>query len=114
LNSLDIDCNVEDNAVSALASCKSLKRLRAVDWDLSEVIPAIGGDLVSLEIEVASVEVLAVLLKFCINLQYLKIGGVVAGEESVDAIKNGLVNLAKLKVNGASVRLGTDWMGIDE
>jgi hypothetical protein len=38
---------------------------------------------------------------------------VAAGDDSVDAIKNGLVKLAKLKVNGASVRLGTDWMGID-
>jgi hypothetical protein len=114
LKSLDIACEVEDDAVSSLASCKSLKSLRVVDWDLSEVLPVIGGNLVSLEIEVSSEEVLAVILKECVNLQYLDIEGGVAGEESVDAIKNGLVKLAKLKVNGVSVRLGTDWMGIDE
>jgi hypothetical protein len=38
----------------------------------------------------------------------------VAGDDSVDAIKNGLVKLAKFKLCGSSVRLGTDWMGIDE
>jgi hypothetical protein len=114
LKSLDIVCEVADDAVSSLASYKSLKRLRVVDWDLIEVLPAIGGNLISLEIEVANEEMLAVILKFCVNLQYLEIDGGFVGEESVDAMKNGLVKLAKLKVNGASVRLGTDWAGIDE
>jgi hypothetical protein len=114
LKSLDIVCEVADDAVSSLASCKSLKRLRVVDWDLIEVLPAFGGNLVSLEIEVASNAELESILKFCVNLQYLDIGGEGGGEGSAEAIKNGLVKLAKLKVNGASVRLGTDWVGIVE
>jgi hypothetical protein len=96
---------------SVMARFTSLKSLRVVYWDLSEVLPVIGENLVRLEIEVASEEVLVVILKYCVNLQYLEIGGVEAGEESVDAIKTGLVKLAKLKVNGASVRLGTDLGG---
>jgi hypothetical protein len=114
LKSLDIDCEVEDDAVSALASCKSLKNLRVVYYDLSEVLQVIGGNLASLEIGVASEQVLVAILKSCVNLQYLKIGGFLAGKVSVGAIKKGLVRLAKLKVNGASVRLGTDWVGSDE
>jgi hypothetical protein len=113
LKSLDIDCLIEDDAVSALASCRSLKSLRVVYWDLSEVLPVIGGNLVRLEIEVASEEVLVVIPTYCLNLHYLEIGGVEASEESIDAVKIGMVKLAKLKVNGASVCLGTDWEGID-
>jgi hypothetical protein len=85
-----------------------------VYYDLSEIIPAIGGNLVSLEIEVASEEVFDLILKYCVNLQYLEIVGGYAKEESIEAIKIGLVKLAKLKVNGASVRLRADWMGIDK
>jgi hypothetical protein len=113
LKSLDIACEVEDDAVSSLASCKSLKSLRVVDWDLSEVLSVIGGNLVSLEIRVASEAIFAGILKECVNLQYLDIG-IVGLERSAEAIKVGLVKLANLKVNGASVRLGTDWMGINE
>jgi hypothetical protein len=113
LKSLDIDCEVEDDAVSSLASYKSLKRLRVVDWDLIEVLPAIGGNLISLEIGVASNAELELIFEYCSNMQCLEIGeiDVDVEEESVDAIKNGLVKLAKLKVNGVSIRLGTDWKG---
>jgi hypothetical protein len=111
LKSLDVDCEIEDQASSALASCKSLKSLRVVDWDLIDILQVIGGNLVSLEIEESNKEEFDLILKCCVNLQYLVIGGVVAGEVSVGAIQKGLVRLAKLKVNGASVRLGTDWEG---
>jgi hypothetical protein len=108
---LGIDCEIEDDAASALASFRSLKSLRVAYWDLSEVLPVIGGNLVRLDIKAASEGVLAEILKYCVNLQYLEIGGVEDGDEI--AIKIGLVKLAKLKVNGASIRLGTDWEGID-
>jgi hypothetical protein len=41
LKSLDIDCDIEDDAVSALAICKSLNNLQVVYYNLSEVIPKI-------------------------------------------------------------------------
>jgi hypothetical protein len=79
----------------------------------------IGGNLVSLEItsfgvNQASKEVLELIPKHCVNLQYLEIGVCVVGEECGVALRGGLVKLAKLVVNGASVRLGTEWDGIDE
>jgi hypothetical protein len=114
LKSLDIACEVEDDADSALASFKSLKSLRVVDWDLSEVLPVIGINLARLEIEDASQEKIDLILKYCVDLQYLAIRGGLAGEGSIDMIKNGLAKLAKLKLNGESIRLGTDWMGIAE
>jgi hypothetical protein len=49
LKSLDIDCETEDDAVSALASCKSLKSLRV--WDLIEVLPVFGGNLTILRLK---------------------------------------------------------------
>jgi hypothetical protein len=114
LKSLDIDCDVEDDAVSALACCKSLKSLKVDNWDLIEVLSVIGGNLIVLENGVACEEVLELILKYCVNLQYLEVGGGVVGENSLDEFKNGLVNLAKFKMNGASVRLGTNWRGVEE
>jgi hypothetical protein len=110
LNSLDIDCDVGGYNISALAECKKLKSLRFVDWDLSEVLPVIGGNLVSLEIGMAGKDELGLIIKYCVGLQYLEFGGGVAAGDD-DAIKNGLVKLSNPKVNGASIRLGTDWKG---
>jgi hypothetical protein len=54
LKFLDIECDIENDADSALSSFKSLKSLRVFVWDLSEVLPSIGGNLVSLEVEVSN------------------------------------------------------------
>jgi hypothetical protein len=65
----------------------------------------IGENLISLEIGQATEYVLGMILDYCVNLQYLELYGASFNEESVDAIKNGLTGLVKLKMNGQSIRL---------
>jgi hypothetical protein len=76
-------------------------------------VAAIGRNLVRLELWNPSKEVVVGIVKHCPNLQYLELE--VVNEEVkkglVGSIKNGLKKLAKLKVNGESMRLGTDWEG---
>jgi hypothetical protein len=111
LKHLEIGCEVNVDAVSALAKCKNLKSLRVGDSDLSEVLPAIGMNLVSLKMGQVSKEVFEGIAQYCVNLQHLETSGDVADGESVEVIKKGLKKLMKLKVNGASTRLGADWEG---
>jgi hypothetical protein len=115
LKGLDIDCPVEADAVSAFKIFDKLKSLRIVDWGLSEVIRTIGGNLVYLEIGRVSAAVLKVIVKWCGNIKYLEISGrgdvIGTGVEVGLALKKKLKKLAKLRVNGVCVRLGTDWEG---
>jgi hypothetical protein len=59
-----------------------------------------------------------VIVEHCPNLQYLDLDGVEfdakVKEGLLGSLKSGLMRLAKLKVNGESVRLGTDWEGYPE
>jgi Leucine-rich repeat (LRR) protein len=114
LKSLNIDCWIEnDDAVSALSRCKGLKHLALVDgvFDLSHILPVIGKNLVSLDYtsSTAFLETVDAIVENCPNLQMLDL----ENEEldAVDLLKGGLKKLAKLNVNGGSVRLGTDWKG---
>jgi hypothetical protein len=101
---------VEDGAEIELAKCTSLKSLRFVNFDLSVVLPLIGENLVSLEIGYTDTEDLELIDKYCLNLKYLEISGCVAQEEIIDLFKKGLVKLAKLNVNGESIRLGKKYL----
>jgi hypothetical protein len=53
--------------------------LRGFYWDLNEFLPVIGRNLVRLEIEVTCAEEFELIIQYCLNLQQLDIGGVVAG-----------------------------------
>jgi hypothetical protein len=109
------DCDIAFRAVSALARCKSLNHL-SIDWedDLIDVLRVIGRNLASLVLR-EYVEEYDEIVKYCPNLQYLDLMVDEKDVLSVDMVKQelkeGLKRLAKLKVNGSSVRLGTDWEG---
>jgi hypothetical protein len=103
---------------------------------LIDFLRTVGRNLVSLELGKISVEVVDAIVDNCPNLQYLEVlvdeedlveqyfvvrrggccdmweeGGLA---EMKQALKVGLKRLAKLKVNDAPVRLGTDWAGYPE
>jgi hypothetical protein len=114
--------DLEDGAVSALAKCYELRHLSIGDYitlvDLKKILRGIGRNLVSLDLSDVCVEAIGVIVKDCPDLQYLKLRSYGGNEEdAVESIKlklkRGLKKLAKLDVNGESVRLGTDWE-IDE
>jgi hypothetical protein len=113
LQSLDIRgfINLADDDSSALVRCKVLKELRLNPLIDLSILPvaAIGRNLVRLELWNPSKEVVDGIVEHCPNLQYLDFGSV--NEGLVWTIKNGLTKLAKLTLNGESVRLGTDWEG---
>jgi hypothetical protein len=111
-------CGVSVEAVAALSRCKSINHL-SIRWrdGMSDVLRVIGRNLVSLFLcDEMNVEEIDGVVEFCPNLQYLEVskGGMILAarvEEVKDTLKDGLKRLAKLKVNGACVRLGTDWKG---
>jgi Leucine-rich repeat (LRR) protein len=114
LKSLNIDCEIADDAVSAISRCKGLKHLtlRSGSFDLTNIFSAIGGTLISLDYTSSTaflVETVDAIVEHCPNLQMLDLGD--EELDVVDLLKGGLKKLAKLNVNGGSVRLGTDWEG---
>jgi hypothetical protein len=113
------DAKLEDGAVSALARCYELRHLSIQDItfpDLKKIVRGIGRNLVSLDLSDVSVEAIGVIVEDCPNLRYLELYSCGVGEESVESIKlklkSGLKTLAKLNLDGKTVRLGTDWKGI--
>jgi hypothetical protein len=82
------------------------------------VLSAIGRNLVSLDLWEPSKVVVDGIVEHCPNLQYLEIWleykDEIEREGLVGELKNGLKKLAKLKVNGKYIRLGTDWEGYVE
>jgi hypothetical protein len=112
LKYLGIRCRLEDDALSALLRCKGMKELRIPSLTDPSILAAIGRNLVRLNLWIPSKEVVDGIVDHCPNLQYLELDGV--NEGLVGTIKNGLTKLAKLKMNGKSVRLGTDWEGYSE
>jgi Leucine-rich repeat (LRR) protein len=78
---------------------------------LTYILPAIGEILVSLDYtsSTAFLETVNTIVEHCPNLQMLDLGD--EELDAVDLLKGGLKKLAKLDVNGGSVRLGTDWEG---
>jgi hypothetical protein len=116
LKCLDISaCYVADDASSALVRCRGLKELRIDDLVDPSILATIGSNLVTLDLWSPSKEVVDGIIEHCPNLQYLEleVGGIEKElkEVLVDSIKYGLKKLAKFKVNGESIRLGTDWEG---
>jgi hypothetical protein len=118
LKYLDIgNCRIADDAASAFVRCRGLKELRVDHLVDPAILGTIGENLVSLDLWSPSKEVVDLIVEYCPNLQYLILG--LEDEEweedeleqSKLSLKSGLKNLAKLKVNGKSVRLGTDWEG---
>jgi hypothetical protein len=117
LKSLNIDCEIADDAVSAISRCKGLNHLTLLSGsvDLTTIFPAIGGNLVSLEYTSSTplLETVDSIIEHCPNLQMMRFDW--AEEEmklvGVDSLKKGLKKLSKLKVGNEHVRLGTDWKG---
>jgi hypothetical protein len=76
------------------------------------VLPAIGGNLLSLKGRVLRLEEVGRIVEYCPNLEYLEIDFDVVDEEVPDAgkrlIKEGLKKLAKLVINGRVVQLRTE------
>jgi hypothetical protein len=110
-------CRFADGSMIALARCRGLNHLSVYLQDgLIDVLRVIGGNLVSLELWDMNLEVIDSVVEYCPNLQYLEmriVGRMLAVrvDEAGQKLKNGLKRLAKLEVNGAYVRLGTDWVG---
>jgi hypothetical protein len=112
------DCEFLDVDVTALSRCYELKHLSlrySQLEDLISILRGVGGHLVSLFLRMAEVKAIGVIIESCPNLQYLEVTIVGSDTTMVESIKmtlkSGLKRLAKLKVNGVSARLGTDWEG---
>jgi hypothetical protein len=114
-------CIVEAGAVSALKRVRYLKHLK-IGWieGMSDFLRVFGRNLVHLDmywLRSDGMDEIDGIIEYCPNLQYLylNIVGVMretaADAELVKKAKRELKNLAKLRVNDVSVRLGTDWMG---
>jgi hypothetical protein len=130
LKSLNIDCEIADDAFFTLSRCQRLRHLilETDSFDLNVILHSIGRNLVSLEYNTFTpfLEAIDAIVEHCPNLQMLNLGYDEFGVEKKDAadlLKGGLKNLSKLifkrgskkmvrlKMNGKSVRLGTDWEG---
>jgi hypothetical protein len=127
LKSLDLrSCEIEDGAASPLARCKGLRHLRGVSFKLlGDVLPEIGGSLISLECGIAiknGRRGLERIVEYCPNLEYLEVD--LKGEgmwdrntridrEVIRFVRREMKKLAKFEFDGRAVRLGTDWEGGD-
>ncbi len=85
--------------------------------ELKVVLCGVGRNLASLALRSVSEEAIGVVVEQCPNLQYLEVKFLQRFDsEKGDLIKQTfkvwLNKLAKLKVNGVSVRLGTVWAGV--
>jgi hypothetical protein len=110
-------CRFADESVSALTRCRGLNHL-GMYWqeDMRDVLRVIGRNLIGLELRDIYLESIDAVVEYCPDLQYLQVRigeRMFAGrvDEVKHKLKDGLKRLAKLKVNGFSVRLGTDWVG---
>jgi hypothetical protein len=119
LKSLNIQCRIAEDAVSALSRCRGLRYLNLVrgSFDLTSILPNIGRSLVSLDY-ISSTSIMGtvnVIVEHCPNLQILDFGWIEREDANtavaVDSLKRGLKQLARLKMNGKSIRLGTDCEG---
>ena len=86
--------------------------------DLNIFLRGIGRNLVSLNLRGLGIGAIKVIEEYCPNLRYLEVcmkEDQESDEELIESIKERmrsvLKRLAKLKVNDAPVRLGTDWEG---
>jgi hypothetical protein len=103
-----------DDALSAFVRCKGLKELRISFLAYPAILAAIGINLVRLNLWRPSKEVVNGIVEYCPNLQYLELDvefDKEVMEGLVGSLKNGLKRLVKLKLDGKSMRLGTDWEG---
>jgi hypothetical protein len=102
---------VEDLAEGAGSSIALFKNLTHLDvgWDkgLVEALSVIGANPRSLVLRGMGIENIGVIAEHCPGLKYLDVDI----ENAIELVKYVLKKLAKLKVNGKSVRLGTDWEG---
>jgi hypothetical protein len=119
LTFLDVG-KVDVEALAILSKCTRLKHLH-IDGntiDLHAFIPTIGKNLVSLrlkELRVLKIEKIHRIIENCPHLGSLslefKLRYDLVREGVVERAKKGLKRLSKFEVNGAAVRLGTDWRG---
>jgi hypothetical protein len=118
LKSLDLtNCKIDGGAISPLARCNGLRNLLGASIKLSsDVVQAIGGNLMKLQCNLGSVG-LEEIVEYCPNLVDFDISIDDEASEELDheerfsavgLIKRGLKKLTKLKINGRTIRLGTD------
>jgi hypothetical protein len=113
------DCEIADGAIVALARCFTLKHLSFQSIkreELRAVVHGIGMNLSSLALRDLKEGYSEMIVEHCPNLQYLELKTKMIDADKVDSfkqkLKSGLRKLAKLMVNGVSVRLGCDWDGV--
>jgi hypothetical protein len=116
---LELYCRIAEDAYSSLTRCRRLKDLIVSSLRDDTVLPEIGKNLLILDLFIPSKEVISGIVEYCPNLHYLYLE--VMGELKDDdleelkhSLMEGLKKLSKLKVNGMTVRLGTDWEGYPE
>jgi hypothetical protein len=108
------DFNMAEGAGKELARCYQLKHLSLCaikQADLMIILRGIGRNLVGLSlIEIVWDDVVDIIVESCPNLQCLSVGLPSADAGLIDSfkltLKSGLKRLAKLRVNGVTVRLG--------
>ena len=118
LKSLNLtNCSFGEGALSGLAGCRGLRRLALenVSRGLGNVLPAIGARLYSLDLLNCHPGTVPDILEHCLEYLDLEFGkeyqieyDALAGE-----CKRGLKRLAKLRMNGRCIWLGTEWEGYD-
>jgi hypothetical protein len=119
LKSLNINCLITDDDVSVLSRCKGLMHLDL--WPgssaLKNILPSIGRNLVSLEYDSSTpfLETVNRIIEYCPKLKMFDVRCEELDTETkaadLDLLKRGLKNLSEFKVDGISIRLGTDWEG---
>jgi hypothetical protein len=116
---LELDCDIDDDAIPTLTRFKRLKHLllpRFFDVEcLKDVLSVIGGSLLSLGLLSVSKDISDAILSNCPCLEWVEFADLNGDKKTQDfaemALKKGLKRLTKLKVKGVSVRVGTDWGG---
>jgi hypothetical protein len=117
LRSLIIDNGIAEDAVLALSRCRGLKHLALYrgSFELTNILPALGRNLVSLKYRSSNsyLETVNAIIEHCPNLHWLDLNELDALTKAMGVflIKGGLKKLSKLKLNGITVFLGTDWEG---
>jgi hypothetical protein len=115
LTRLEIQSEFTNGILFGLKRCKRLQHLSFVSdnddpIDLSDVLPYIGGDLVSLYLSKTNVETARGIVKHCANLEILDIGKSEIEKETVKSIKRemrrGLKRLLSLSFKGKRTRRG--------
>jgi hypothetical protein len=109
-------CRFAEGAMIALTRCRGLNHLGMCWRDgMRDVLRVIGRNLISLKLWDIYLESIDAVVEYCPNLQYLELlvedDDAEVREAVEQKLKDGLKRLAKLKVYGVAVRLGTDWVG---